>query len=137
MLFSCFMLFFFVFIFYLAFQPFNFERTWCSLFQKCIVHTKFDIYVFITVIIDSHQNNTFRDSHQYNTFSFCINYLCFFSLFTVDNRQSSQSSHQYSTFSFCSGSNCYQTGTFHIFHRIVLFFNKYCNFSSKNITKLK
>ena len=31
---------------YLAFQPFNFERTWWRLFQKRVVRTKFDIYVF-------------------------------------------------------------------------------------------
>ena len=34
---------------YLAFQPFDFERTWWSLFQKRIVYTTLDIYVFITV----------------------------------------------------------------------------------------
>jgi hypothetical protein len=31
---------------YLAFQSFDFEHTWWGLFQKCVVHTKFDIYVF-------------------------------------------------------------------------------------------
>jgi hypothetical protein len=36
------------FIFYLAFQSFDFERTWWRLFQKCVGHTKFNIYVFIT-----------------------------------------------------------------------------------------
>jgi hypothetical protein len=34
---------------YLAFQSFNFERTWWKLFQKDVVRTKFDIYVFITI----------------------------------------------------------------------------------------
>jgi hypothetical protein len=29
---------------YLAFKSFDFERTWWRLFQKCVVHTKFDIY---------------------------------------------------------------------------------------------
>ena len=33
---------------YLAFQSFNFERTWWRLFQKCVVRTKLDIYVFMT-----------------------------------------------------------------------------------------
>jgi hypothetical protein len=33
--------------YYLAFQSFDFERTWWSLLQKCIMRTKFDIYVFI------------------------------------------------------------------------------------------
>jgi len=32
---------------YLAFQAFDFERTWWRLFQKRVVCTKFDIYVFI------------------------------------------------------------------------------------------
>jgi hypothetical protein len=32
---------------YLAFQSFDFERTWCRLFQKRVVRTKFDIFVFI------------------------------------------------------------------------------------------
>ena len=36
--------------YYLAFQSFNHERTWWRLFQKRVVHTKFDIYVdFFTV----------------------------------------------------------------------------------------
>ena len=26
------------------------ERTWWRLFQKCIIHTKFDIQVFISII---------------------------------------------------------------------------------------
>jgi hypothetical protein len=30
----------------LAFQSFDFERTWWSLFQKSVVRTKFDTYVF-------------------------------------------------------------------------------------------
>ena len=34
---------------YLAFQSFYFERTWWRLFQKCVVRTKFDIYVFISL----------------------------------------------------------------------------------------
>ena len=32
---------------YLAFQCFYFERTWWRLYQKCVVHTKFDIHVCI------------------------------------------------------------------------------------------
>jgi len=32
---------------YLAFQSFDFERTWWRLFQKRVVRTKYDIYVFI------------------------------------------------------------------------------------------
>ena len=32
---------------YLAFRPFDFEHTWCRFFQKRVVRTKFDIYVFI------------------------------------------------------------------------------------------
>ena len=32
----------------LAFQSFDIEPTWWRLFQKRVVHTKFDIYVFIT-----------------------------------------------------------------------------------------
>ena len=31
----------------MAFQSFGFERTWWKLFQKRVVRTKFDIYVFI------------------------------------------------------------------------------------------
>ena len=30
----------------MTFQPFDFESTWWSLFQKHVVRTKFDIYVF-------------------------------------------------------------------------------------------
>ena len=33
--------------YYLAFQSFYFERTWWRLFQKLVVRTKFDIYVFM------------------------------------------------------------------------------------------
>jgi hypothetical protein len=33
--------------YYLAFQSFDFVRTWWRLFQKRVVRTKFDIYVFI------------------------------------------------------------------------------------------
>jgi hypothetical protein len=33
--------------YYLAFQSFDFVRTWWRLFQKRVVCTKFDIYVFI------------------------------------------------------------------------------------------
>jgi hypothetical protein len=33
----------------LVFQYFNFERTWWRLFQKRVVHTKLDIYVFIII----------------------------------------------------------------------------------------
>ena len=32
---------------YLAFQSFDFDRTWWKLFQKRVVRTKFDNYVFI------------------------------------------------------------------------------------------
>ena len=32
---------------YLAFQSFDIDRTWWWLFQKRVVRTKFDIYVFI------------------------------------------------------------------------------------------
>ena len=32
---------------YLAFQSFDFEHTWWRLFQKRVVRTRFDIYVFI------------------------------------------------------------------------------------------
>jgi hypothetical protein len=32
---------------YLAFQSFDFERTWWRLFQKSVVYSEFDIYVFI------------------------------------------------------------------------------------------
>jgi len=30
----------------MAFQSFDFERTWWRLFQKRVVHTKYDIYHF-------------------------------------------------------------------------------------------
>ena len=33
----------------MAFQSFDFECTWWRLFQKRVVRTKFDIYVFITI----------------------------------------------------------------------------------------
>ena len=36
---------------YLAFQSFEFKHTWWRLFQKRVVHTKFDIYVFISDVI--------------------------------------------------------------------------------------
>jgi hypothetical protein len=36
---------------YLAFQSFYFERTWRRLFQKRAVRTKFDIYVFIFLLL--------------------------------------------------------------------------------------
>jgi len=32
---------------YLAFQTFDFDRTWWRLYQKVVVYVKFDIYVFI------------------------------------------------------------------------------------------
>ena len=35
----------------IGFQPFDFERTWWRLFQKRVVHTKFDIYVFIVLFV--------------------------------------------------------------------------------------
>jgi hypothetical protein len=38
-----------MFLNYLAFQPFNFERTWWRLFQKHVVCPKFDIYSFLCV----------------------------------------------------------------------------------------
>ena len=50
---------------YLAFQSFGFERTWWRLFQKRIVRTKFDIYVFI---------NTFK--HVYFPCLFWIHVNC-------------------------------------------------------------
>jgi hypothetical protein len=34
---------------YVAFQPFDFERTWLSVFLKRVVRTKFDIYVSISI----------------------------------------------------------------------------------------
>jgi hypothetical protein len=36
---------------YLAFQSFDFGRTWWRLFQKRVVRTKFDIYDFIILFI--------------------------------------------------------------------------------------
>ena len=36
---------------YLAFQYFDFESTWWSLFQKRVMRTKLDIYVFIIINI--------------------------------------------------------------------------------------
>jgi hypothetical protein len=36
---------------YLAFQSFDFERTWWRLSQKLILHTKLDIYVFISDVM--------------------------------------------------------------------------------------
>jgi hypothetical protein len=36
---------------YLAFKYFAFGRTWRRLFQKRVVHTKFDIYVFIIITV--------------------------------------------------------------------------------------
>jgi len=33
---------------YLAFQYFDIQRTWWRLFQKRVLRTKFDIYVFIS-----------------------------------------------------------------------------------------
>ena len=35
---------------YLAFQSLDFERTWWRLFQKRVVRTKFDIYVYIVSV---------------------------------------------------------------------------------------
>jgi len=40
---------------YFAFQSLDFERTWWKLFQKRVMLTKFDIYVFITCSL--HQCN--------------------------------------------------------------------------------
>jgi len=37
--------------YYLAFQSFDFERTWWRLFQKRVVRTKFDIFVFTNILI--------------------------------------------------------------------------------------
>jgi hypothetical protein len=39
---------------YLAFQCFDFEHIWRRLFQKNVVLTKFDIYVFVTACEESH-----------------------------------------------------------------------------------
>ena len=40
---------------YLAFLAFNIECTfWWRLFQKCVVHTKLDIYVFIEYVVHTH-----------------------------------------------------------------------------------
>jgi len=36
----------------LSFQSFDFERRWGRLFQKRVMRTKFDIYVFITWRVD-------------------------------------------------------------------------------------
>jgi hypothetical protein len=36
---------------YLAFQSFDVERTWWRLFQKRVVRTKFDIYLFIFIML--------------------------------------------------------------------------------------
>jgi hypothetical protein len=36
---------------YLAFQSFDFELTWWRIFQKRVVRTKFDIYVYIYKIL--------------------------------------------------------------------------------------
>ena len=36
---------------YLAFQSLDFERTWWRLSQKLVLHTKLDIYVFISDVI--------------------------------------------------------------------------------------
>jgi hypothetical protein len=38
-----------IFLYYLAFIYFGFQCTWCRLFQKHVVGTKFDIYVFIVI----------------------------------------------------------------------------------------
>jgi hypothetical protein len=57
---------------YLAFQSFDFERTWWRLFQKRVVHTKFDIFVFILT-----NNTPCRytlwpwDMHPYNESIYC------------------------------------------------------------------
>ena len=45
LLYSCFPNFYYD----LVFHPFDFERTWWSVIQKRVVHTKFDIYGFITI----------------------------------------------------------------------------------------
>jgi hypothetical protein len=34
----------------LVFQYFDIERTWWRLFQKRVLHTEFDIYVFIEIL---------------------------------------------------------------------------------------
>jgi len=36
---------------YLAFQSFDFVSTWWRFFQKRVIHTKLDIYVFIIINI--------------------------------------------------------------------------------------
>jgi hypothetical protein len=36
---------------YLAFQSFDFERTWWRLFQKRVVRSKFNIHVFISLTV--------------------------------------------------------------------------------------
>jgi hypothetical protein len=45
---------------YVAFQPFDFERTWLSVFLKRVVRTKFDIYIFIII----NTNILFFSSYQ-------------------------------------------------------------------------
>jgi hypothetical protein len=55
---------------YLAFQSFDFRRTRWRLFQKRVVHTKFDIYVFITYAI--------TPTPGFVLLCFCLFVFCFF-----------------------------------------------------------
>jgi len=60
----------------LSFQSLDFECTWWRLFQKHIVHTKFDIYVFIKLLnhclISSIKSRYFR-IYNFMTLKTCKN----------------------------------------------------------------
>ena len=50
---------------YLAFQSFDFDRTWRSLLQKHIVCTKLDIYVFISKISNDRKESITMQNSQF------------------------------------------------------------------------
>jgi hypothetical protein len=68
----------------LAFQSLDFERTWWRLFQKRIVCTKFDIYVFIRYIMIKFERHLgivplkFRVISRYIHFVFFFQFACGF-----------------------------------------------------------
>ena len=68
---------------YLAFQSFDIERAWWRLFQKRVVRTKYDIYVFIETMIITfimETSMTWNKSGHFSTYK----YLCFWKLCVLE-----------------------------------------------------
>ena len=70
---------------YLVFQYFDYEHIWWRLFQQCVMHTKFNIYIFITKITIhngqysvNRENFCFNSNYEYIGFSYVSLYTILF-----------------------------------------------------------